>query len=137
MKPVALALVLFVFVVSTALAQVPTIASVKVDIFRAATPTTLVTSVTVPWSTFTCNLPKTVLPPVTVNPANAEFDDPALAGRACKGSIATTLDARTPDQYVAAYTFIYSDGISGGTSTPSNPFTRSDYQTPQGAKVVR
>jgi len=133
----AILVALLAVVPATLFAQVPTIASVKVDVSRVSTPTVIAVSVVVPWAAFTCNLPKTVLPPVSVNSDSVEFDDPANALRACKGSIAATLNALVPADYTAKATFVYSDAQVGGISLASNPFTRFDLLTPQGLKLVR
>jgi hypothetical protein len=135
-SPVLLALALLLFAVP-AFAQVPTIASVKVDLARVAAPTVIVATVNVPIASFTCNLAPTVLPGVTVNPEFVEFEDPALPLRACKASLKATVDARPPDQYVATASFVYSDAQVGGISLASNPFTRFDLATPQGLKLVK
>jgi hypothetical protein len=118
-------------------AQVPTIASVKVDVTRVSTPTVIAVSVVVPWAGFACDRAKTTLPTVSVNIDSVEMDDPANALRACKGSIAATVNALVPADYTAKATFVYSDAASGGISLASNPFTRFDYQTPQGVKAVK
>jgi hypothetical protein len=134
MKRVLFALVALLLPTSL-FAQVPTIASVRVDVSRVSTPTVIAVSVVVPWAGFTCNLPKTTLPVVSVNPGSVEFNDPADALRACKGSVAATINALVPADYTAKAAFIYSDSVVGGISLASNPFTRFDYQNLQGIKL--
>jgi hypothetical protein len=137
MKTTLLLATALLFAAVPTFAQVPTIASVKVDLARVAAPTVIVSTVTVPIGSFTCNLAKTTLPTVTVNPEFVEFEDPALPLRACKASILATINARPPDQYTASAAFLYSDAQVGGTSLPSNPFTVFTLATPLGLKVVR
>jgi hypothetical protein len=129
----------FVLAVATpAFAQVPTITGIRIDLARISTPTVVAGSTIIPIAQPTCNLAPTTLPPVTVNPLQVEWTDPALPLRVCRAAIPLTLTGLVPADYQATATFIYSDPLYiGGTSTASNPFTRFDVATPVGLKLVK
>jgi hypothetical protein len=125
-------------VASPAFAQVPTIDSVRIGIAKVSAPTVEVATVTVPMSGVTCNLAPTVLPAVTTNPGQAEWDDPALVGRVCRANITATIAALPATEYVATGKYLYSDpAVIGGVSLASNPFTVFAPLTLRGLKLVR
>jgi hypothetical protein len=136
MKTVFLLLVLLY--ATPVLAQVPTIDSVRIGIAKASAPLVEVAAVTVPLSGVVCGLTPTVLPLVTVNPAQVEWTDLANALKVCRANISLTLNALPATDYVATGKYIYSDpAVIGGLSLASNPFTRFDPLTLQGLKLVR
>jgi len=117
--------------------QTPTVTGIRIDLARLSAPATVVASTVIPIAQPTCNLAPTTLPPVTVNPLQVEWTDPALPTRVCRAAIPVTLTGLVPADYQATAVFVYSDGSVGGTSLPSNPFTRFDAAIPQGLKLVK
>jgi mannose/fructose/N-acetylgalactosamine-specific phosphotransferase system component IIC len=117
--------------------QAPTVTGIRIDLARLSSPATVAASTVIPIAQPTCNLAPTVLPPVTVNPLQVEWTDPALPTRVCRASIPVTLTALVPAEYQATAMFVYSDGSVGPASAASNPFTRFDAAIPQGLKLVK
>lgn len=118
--------------------QVPTVTGIRIDLSRLSTPGVVAATTIIPIAQPQCNLAPTVLPTVTVNPQQVEWTDPTLPARVCRAAIPVTLTGLVPADYQAVATFIYSDPLFiGGTSLPSNPFTRFDVLTPQGLKLVK
>jgi len=123
-------------VTGPAFAQAPAIMAVKVDVSRVSTPTVIAATVTIPIASSACNLVASPVPPVTLNPGQAEYDDPANPTRVCRANVAALLAALPAADYTATGSYVYADGTVGGSST-SGPFTRWDPQILRGFRIVR
>jgi hypothetical protein len=91
-------------------------------------------STTIPIAQPTCNLAPTTLPPVTINPTQVEWTDPALPARVCRAAIPITLGSLVPDNYQGVASFVMSDGSVGPASAISNPFTTYLQPIPTGVR---
>jgi hypothetical protein len=121
----------------TASAQVPTITGIKQDLYSVSDVTKIISSKTYQSSQFVCNQTPPPINTITVNPSTFVWDDPVNATKVCTVADKTLFDSLVAGDYLGKATFLYSDGTTGGTSNPSNPFTRFIALTPQNPRIVR
>jgi hypothetical protein len=131
MKCLLLALVGFSLAASASAQTGVTITALTVQVFRAGDAITGIpfgTPQTVTWplaaAVGACNLtPTTPSAGTVVNPGNLEFDDPALAGKACRVNFAAYFASfAAATGYKATTTYTYSDGVVSARSNATGPF---------------
>lgn len=128
---------LFVLIPGIARAQNPTITGIRNEIYFTSNTTAIVATKSYPSSQFVCNLAPPVINTATVNPTIFVWDDPNNVGKVCAITDKALFDSLQPGDYISKAAFLFSDGTTGGTSDPSNPFTRFIGSIPQKLRIVR
>lgn len=118
-------------------AQNPTITGIRLDIYRVSDQNTSLTSQSYQMAVITCGQTPAPANAVTINPTTLEWTDPNDSTKVCKTNVSTFVNALVAGDYVGKISYIYSDGVIGGASSASNPFTRFLYAIPSGPRFVR
>lgn len=135
---------LFVLSAAPVYAQAPNIASYNLEIYaQGVTPGTgsPVSTTPFPAASITCNQPALVVPPGTlVNPTKFGFDDAANPGRACVGSLTSSILVALPNAPGYTSYLTQTDNLNqvSPRSNQSNPFVKqSAAPAPANLKIVQ